>query len=52
LAELVLAAPLLRVPVRDGELSDEAARVIAEESDGAHPCRRERRVWLKFFEAA
>jgi hypothetical protein len=52
LAELVLAAPLLGIPLRSGELSDEAAREIAEELEGAHPCWRERRVWLKFFEAA
>jgi hypothetical protein len=52
LAELVLAAPLLGVPLRDGELSDEAARAIAEETRGAHPCWRERQVWLKLFEAA
>jgi hypothetical protein len=52
LAELVLAAPLLGIPLRKGKLSDKAARLIAEEDDGAHPCWRERRVWLKFFEAA
>jgi hypothetical protein len=52
LAELVLAASLLGIPLRGGELSDEAARVIAEEPEGAHLCWRERQVWLKFFEAA
>jgi hypothetical protein len=52
LAELVLAAPLLAIPLRKGKLSDKAARVLAEEDEGAHPCWRERRVWLKFFEAA
>jgi hypothetical protein len=52
LAELVLAAPLLEIPLRKGKLSDKAARVIAEEDEGACPCWRERRVWLKFFEAA
>jgi hypothetical protein len=52
LAELVLAAPLLGIPLRKGRLSDKAARLIAEEEDDAHPCWRERRVWLKFFEAA
>jgi hypothetical protein len=52
LAELVLAAPLLGIPLRRGKLSDKAARLIAEEEDGTHPCWRERRVWLKFFEAA
>ena len=45
-------SPLLGIRLRRGKLSDQAARVIAEEPDGAHPCWRERRVWLKFFEAA
>lgn len=51
-AELVAVAPLLGVPLRSGALGDRTARAIAREPDGAHPCWRERRVWLKFFEAA
>jgi hypothetical protein len=52
LAELVRTAPLLEIPLRKGKLSDKEAKLIAEEKDRAHPCWRERRVWLKFFEAA
>jgi hypothetical protein len=45
------AAPLLGIPLVDGKLSDEAAKVIAEERDGSHPYWIERKVWLTMFEA-
>ncbi len=51
LAELVRTAPLLGVPLEGRNLSDEAARVIAEEADEAHPYWVERKVWLSMFEA-
>jgi hypothetical protein len=51
LQEVMQAAPLLGIPLVDGKLSDEAAKVIAEERDGSHPYWIERKVWLTMFEA-
>ena len=51
LAELVRTAPLLGIRLRDGKLSDNAARKLSKEPDGSHPCWIERKVWLRMFEA-
>jgi hypothetical protein len=50
LRELVLAAPLLDIPLRDGQLEVEAAQVISEEGDGSHPHWVARKAWLLLFE--
>ncbi len=51
LQEVRQAAPLLGIRLVKGNLSDAAARKIAEEEDGAHPYWIERKVWLTMFEA-
>jgi hypothetical protein len=50
LQELVQAAPLLGIPVRDGVLSDDDAKVIIQEKEGHHPFWIERYAWLYFFD--
>jgi hypothetical protein len=49
--ELIQAAPLLSIPLPNGQLSDEVASAIAEEREGASPYWIERQVWLSMFEA-
>jgi hypothetical protein len=51
LREVLLAAPLLGIPIEGEKLADEAAKDIAEEPDGSHPYWIERKVWLTMFEA-
>jgi hypothetical protein len=51
LQETIGAADLLEIPLEEGKLSDEAAKSIVEEQDGAHPYWIERKVWLTMFEA-
>jgi len=51
LKEIMLAAPLLGIPLRGKKLSDKAAKDIANEPDGSHPYWIERKVWLTMFEA-
>jgi hypothetical protein len=51
LHEVCQAAQLLGIPLQHGTLSDEAAKVIAEEADGSNPYWIERKVWLTMFEA-
>jgi hypothetical protein len=51
LQEVIQAAPLLGVPVMGGNLSDDAAKALAQEPDGSHPYWIERQVWLTMFEA-
>jgi hypothetical protein len=51
LAELVRTAPLLGIALKDGELTDEAAAIIAKVPDESHPYWIERKVWLSMFEA-
>lgn len=51
LQEIILAAPLIDITLQNGVLTDEDAKMIAEEEDEAHPCWIERKVWLTFFEA-
>jgi hypothetical protein len=50
LRELLLAAPLLDIPLRGGRLSDKAARAICQEVEGAHPHWVARQTWLCVFE--
>jgi hypothetical protein len=50
LQELVQAAPLLSIPVRDGDLSDDEANLILQEEEGSHPYWIERYAWLYFFD--
>ncbi len=42
LAELVLTAPLLGIPLKRKKLSDKQAQALAQEEREAHPCWRER----------
>lgn len=51
LAELRRTAPLLGIPLQEGNLSDDDARILAKEPDGAHPYWIERKAWFSFFEA-
>jgi hypothetical protein len=51
LRETMQAAPLLAIPLRAEQLSDEAAKGIVEEPDGSHPYWVERKVWLTMYEA-
>jgi hypothetical protein len=50
LRELVLAAPLLGIPLSGGKLSAARARAIGKEQAGAHPHGVERKAWLTMFE--
>jgi hypothetical protein len=50
--ELVLTAPLLGIPLRDGKLSDGQARALNREKEEGTPFYIERQVWFDFFEAA
>jgi hypothetical protein len=47
--ELVLVAPLLRIRLRKGKLSDAGAEEINDDPK-SHPLKTERYVWLKLFE--
>jgi hypothetical protein len=51
LQETMQAASLLGIPLVEGNLSDDAAKHIAEEPDGSHLYWIERKVWLTMFEA-
>lgn len=51
LEELIATAPLLGIPLVDGALTDEQARIIATEPAATTPYYRERAAWLKLFEA-
>jgi hypothetical protein len=48
--ELIQAAPLLGIPLRDGDLLDEDAVVLCQEEEGSHPFWIERHAWLYFFD--
>jgi hypothetical protein len=50
LAELMRTAPLLSIPLKAGVLTDENAKVLAEEPDEAHPYWIERKAWFALFE--
>jgi hypothetical protein len=50
--ELVLVAPLLKIRLTRGRLSDKEAAKIDKEEEGDTPFGTERYVWLKFYEAA
>jgi hypothetical protein len=50
LRELVLAAPLLDIPLKDGRLSDKDAWAICGHTEGAHPHWVARQAWLYIFE--
>ncbi len=50
LRELVLATPLLDVPLSNGQLGDKDALAICEEAGGAHPHEVARFAWLLMFE--
>jgi hypothetical protein len=52
LRELVLTAPLLGIPVVDGQLSDKDFRTIHNEPEEGTALWIERQVWLEFFEEA
>jgi hypothetical protein len=49
LRELILVAPLLGIPLKDGVLGHDQAEAINAEDDESHPCWRERRVWLTLY---
>jgi hypothetical protein len=51
LEEVRRTAPLLGIPLDDGDLCDDAARSIASEEDGSSAYWIERQVWLTMFEA-
>ena len=51
LQETIQAASLLGISLVDGNLSDEAAKIIVAERDDAHPYWVERKVWLTMYEA-
>jgi hypothetical protein len=51
LQETVHAAPLLGISLKNGHLTDRAAKKIAEEPDESNPYWIERKVWLTMFEA-
>jgi len=51
LAEVLLAAPLLSIPLVGGKLADEVAGEIAQAADGSHPYWIERQVWLTMYES-
>jgi hypothetical protein len=50
LRELVLAAPLLGIPLSGGKLSAAQARAIGKEHFGIHPHGAARKAWLTLFE--
>jgi hypothetical protein len=50
LRELVLAAPLLDIPLKGGRLSVKEARVICAEEEDAHPHWVARQAWLFMYE--
>jgi hypothetical protein len=50
LRELVLAAPLLGIPLTGGRLADADAVAICEEPEGVHPHEVARKAWLLLFE--
>jgi hypothetical protein len=49
LQELIQAAPLLGIPIRDEALTDEDAIAISHEEEGHNPVWIERHAWLYFF---
>lgn len=49
LRELVLAAPLLDIPLTDGRLADADAVAISEEAEEGHPHEVARKAWLLLF---
>jgi hypothetical protein len=51
LQEIRQVAPLLGIPLEGGDLSDAAAKSIADEEDDSGPYWIERQVWLTMFEA-
>jgi hypothetical protein len=50
LRELMLAAPLLDIPLVGGQLSDENAKVVCREPVGSHPHWVARQMWLYLHE--
>jgi len=50
LRELVLAAPLLDIRLKNGRLSREQARAICKEPEGAHPHWVARQSWLFIYQ--
>lgn len=50
LRELVQAAPLIGIRLRQGRLSDRAAKELCQEAEGSHPFWIERHAWLYLFE--
>ena len=50
LRELIRAAPILGIPLKDGDLDYENAEGLSAGGDGGHPLGIERYVWLLLFE--
>ena len=50
--ELVMVAPALGIPLKNGLLADKIAAEINQDSESQTGCWRERLVWLSLFEAA
>ncbi|WP_088252864.1 hypothetical protein [Fimbriiglobus ruber] len=48
--ELIQVAPLLEIPLEQGQVSDAVARAIHEEEEGSHPYWIERYCWLYLSE--
>jgi len=50
LAEILLAAPLLGIPLEGEKLADEVAASIVQETEDSHPYAIERQVWFTLHE--
>lgn len=48
--ELIQVAPLLKIPLTKGKLSDAKAKEIATEKENSQPLYIERKAWLRLFE--
>jgi hypothetical protein len=50
--ELIRTAPLLKIPLRNGKLSDREAEKLNHDKEADTPLWTERMIWFKFYEVA